>query len=174
MANRYGALGLDRPHNLKIDGFYQFDLERAGVLTTGASVRALSGIAHNALGAHPVYGPGEAFLLPRGAFQRSPLTSQVDVQVGYGRRLSRATTFEGFVRVFNLIDQQDELDVDENYTFDNAIPILGGDAGDLAHGKALDQAGLETNATVTPNKNFGKTSARQLPRTVQLGMRLTF
>src|SRR5690606_3206378 len=52
MANRYGALGLDRPHNLKIDGFYQFDLKQAGVLTTGASFRALSGIAHNALRAH--------------------------------------------------------------------------------------------------------------------------
>ncbi len=26
MANRYGALGLDRTHNLKVDGFYQFDL----------------------------------------------------------------------------------------------------------------------------------------------------
>ena len=107
MANRYGALGLDRTHNLKIDGFYQFDLKRAGVHTTGASFRALSGIAHNALGAHPVYGPGEAFLLPRGAFQRSPVTSQLDLQVGYGRRLGKTTMFEGFVRVFNLFDQQD-------------------------------------------------------------------
>jgi hypothetical protein len=174
MANRYGALGLDRTHNLKIDGFYQFDLRKAGVLTTGASFRALSGIAHNALGAHPAYGPGEAFLLPRGAFQRSPVTSQIDVQVGYGRRLNRTTMFEGFVRVFNLFDQQDELDVDENYTFDNAAPVLGGDPDDLRHVKSLDQTGLENNATVTPNKNFGKTSARQLPRTVQLGMRLSF
>jgi hypothetical protein len=174
MANRYGALGLDRTHNLKIDGFYQFDLARAGVLTTGASFRALSGIAHNALGAHPVYGAGEAFLLPRGAFERSPLTSQLDVQVAYGRRLGKGTLFEGFVRVFNMFDQQDELDVDENYTFDNAIPIIGGDRQDLRHVKALDQSGIETGATVIPNKNFGKTSARQLPRSVQLGMRLTF
>ena len=35
MANRYGNLGLDRTHNLKIDGFYQFDLKEAGTLTTG-------------------------------------------------------------------------------------------------------------------------------------------
>ena len=174
MANRYGALGLDRPHNLKIDGFYQFDLKRAGVLTTGGSFRALSGIAHNALGSHPVYGPGEAFLLPRGAIARSPVTAQLDLQVGYGRRLGKATTFEGFVRVFNVLDQQDELDIDENYTFDNALPVIGGRASDLAHVKALDQAGTETSATVSPNKNFGKVSARQLPRTVQLGMRLTF
>jgi hypothetical protein len=174
MANRYGSLGLDRTHNLKIDGFYQFDLKRAGVLTTGASFRALSGIAHNALGAHPIYGPGEAFLLPRGVLARSPVTAQLDLQVGYGRRLGKATTFEGFVRVFNIFDQQDELDVDENYTFDNVLPVIGGRASDLAHVKTLDQTGAELNASVTPNKNFGKVTTRQLPRTVQLGMRLTF
>ena len=174
MANRYGTLGLDRTHNLKIDGFYQFDLKRAGVLTTGASFRALSGIAHNVLGAHPYYGSGEAFLLPRGVLARSPVTAQLDLQVGYGRRLSKATTFEGFVRVFNIFDQQDELDIDENYTFDNVLPVIGGRMSDLTHVKALDQNGAEVNATVTPNKNFGKVSARQLPRTVQLGMRLTF
>jgi len=174
MANRYGNLGLDRTHNLKIDGFYQFDLKKAGVLTTGASFRSQSGIAHNALGSHPVYGPGEAFLLPRGAFDRSPVTAQLDIQVGYGYRFSKRTTFEGFVRVFNLFDQQDELDVDENYTFDNAIPLVGGTAEDLKHIKALDDAGLETGQTVTPNQNFGKINARQFPRAVQIGMRLTF
>jgi len=102
------------------------------------------------------------------------VTSQLDVQVGYGRRLGKATTFEGFVRVFNLFDQQDELDVDESFTFDSAMPVIGGDRRDLAHVKAIDQDGAETGATVIPNKNFGKVSARQLPRTVQLGMRLTF
>ena len=66
------------------------------------------------------------------------------------------------------------MDVDENYTFDNAIPVIGGDAKDLAHLKALDEAGTETGTTVTPNRNFGKISQRQLPRTVQFGMRLTF
>jgi hypothetical protein len=174
MANRYGNLGLDRTHNLKIDGFYQFDFKKAGVLTTGASFRTQSGIAHNALGSHPVYGPGEAFLLPRGAFERSPVTSQLDLQVGYGYRISKHTTFEGFVRVFNVFDQQEELDVDENYTFDNAIPLVGGSKEDLQHIKALDDAGFETGQTVTPNQYFGKINARQFPRAIQLGMRLTF
>ena len=38
MANRYGPLGLDRPHNLKVDGFYLFDLKKAGQLITGAQL----------------------------------------------------------------------------------------------------------------------------------------
>ncbi|MEJ7598069.1 MAG: TonB-dependent receptor [Kofleriaceae bacterium] len=173
MANRYGNLGHDRPHNIKVDGFYQFDLKQAGLLTTGASVRAQSGIAHNALGAHPAYLQGESFLLPRGAFGRSPVTTQVDAHFSYGRRLNKNTTIEVFARFFNLINTQDELDVDEIYTVDNANPIVGGDPSDLAHVK-VGGDGVDSNTTVTPNKNFGKLNARQSPRSAQLGVRLTF
>jgi outer membrane receptor protein involved in Fe transport len=173
MANRYGPMGLDRPHNLKIDGFYQFDLKKAGVLTAGASFRAISGIAHNALGAHPVYGQNEAYLLPRGAFARSPVTAELDLQVGYGYRISKSTMAEGFVRVFNLLDAQEQLDVDETYTFDNAVPIVGGTAADLKHVKELE-LGRDSATTVTPNRNFNELNARQAPRSVQLGFRLTF
>lgn len=41
MPNRYGQSGLDRPHNLKIDGFYQLDFRRAGLVILGASVPAI-------------------------------------------------------------------------------------------------------------------------------------
>ncbi|MBX3161099.1 MAG: TonB-dependent receptor [Deltaproteobacteria bacterium] len=175
MANRYGFLGLDRPHNLKIDGFYQFDLKKAGLLTAGASLRVLSGIAHNALGTHPTYGNGESYLLPRGAFERSPVTTQLDAHFSYGYRLSKTTTLEGFVRIFNLINSQDELNVDEIYTFDNSVPIVGGDPSDLAHLKGSDGSGsLDGRRTVTPNKNFGNVNSQQAPRNVQLGFRLTF
>ncbi|MDQ3364573.1 MAG: TonB-dependent receptor [Myxococcota bacterium] len=175
MANRYGPMGLDRPHNLKVDGFYLFDFKKAGQLTTGVSFRAQSGIAHNALASHPVYGTDEAYLLPRGALERSPVTSQTDVHLSYGYQFSKNTRLEGFVRLFNLFNQQEELDVDERYTLDNAVPVVGGDISDLQHVKASDPGtGLETNTTVLPNKNFGQLNARQSPRLVQLGMRLTF
>src|SRR5258706_10590162 len=180
MANRYGPLGLDRPHNLKIDGFYQFDLKKAGLLTTGASFRAQSGLAHNVLGAspHPGYGAGEAYILGRGQNGRSPVTSQMDVHVSYGRMLNKTTTLEAFVNVFNMFNQQDELSVDENYTFDFTNPIVGGDLNDAKHAKVLTDpllgGGGDTAATVTPNKNFAHTSSRQVPRSVQLGLRHTF
>ena len=181
LANRYGFLGLDRPHNLKIDGFYMFDLHKLGLLTLGTSIRAQSGIAHNALGSDPVYGQGEAYLLPRGTYPRSPFTDQIDVHVSYGYRLGKASKLEGFVNIFNLFDQQDELNEDENYTFDNALPIVGGTPSDLLHLKALDASGNPLSRTVIPNLNFGQTAtnangllARQTPRSVQFGMRLTF
>lgn len=172
--NRYGASGLDRPHNLKVDGFYQFNLKRAGVLVTGASFRAQSGIPHNTLAAHPVYGSDESYLLPRGALYRSPATEQLDVHLSYGYQLSKTTRLEGFVDIFNLFDSQPEIDVDERYTTDVSLPIVGGDANDLAHAKLTDDNLRQTAAIITPNKNFGKVSNRQNPLTGQLGFRLTF
>jgi carboxypeptidase family protein/TonB-dependent receptor-like protein len=183
MANRYGPLGLDRPHSLKIDGFYQLDLKKLGygplgLVTLGSSLRAQSGIAHNALAAHPVYGDGESYLLPRGSIDRSPVTSNVDVHLSYARRLDKNVTLEGFFNVFNLFDQQDELNVDENFTFNAALPIVGGDAEDLKHAKVVNVAssGKSTmaNKTLTPNLNFDHTNLLTVPRSFQFGMRLTF
>ena len=183
MANRYGPLGLDRPHNIKVDGFYLFDLKKAGQIVAGASFRGQSGIAHNVLGGHPIYGSGESYLLTRGSAMRSPFTTQFDARLAYGYRLTKQTTLEGFVTVFNVFNEQEQLNVDENYTFDSVNPILGGDLEDLRHVKTQDPAtGMETNVTPVKNKNFGHTgsntaqitSLQQAPRTVQLGFRLTF
>ncbi|NVB81897.1 MAG: TonB-dependent receptor [Kofleriaceae bacterium] len=185
MANRYGPLGLDRPHNLKVDGFYMFDLKKAGELTTGASFRAQSGLAHNVLGAspHAGYGSSESYLLARGAAERSPMTTQLDIRVGYGYRLNKNTKLEGFLNVFNLFNTQEELNQDENYTYDAANPIIGGTMDDLNHLKTLDMAtGQEINATPVKNKNFQHTGSNngtigpniQAPRALQVGFRLTF
>ncbi len=175
MANRYGFMGLDRPHNLKVDGFYAFDFKKAGALIVGASWRTQSGIPHNALAAHPVYGGSESYLLPRGAMPRSPVTSTADTHFSYRYSINKNTSIEGFIDIFNLFNQQDELDQDETYTIDGGIPIAGGTPEDLMHVKAIDlNTGTEGNTTVLPNKNFGKTNVRTAPRQIRLGFRLTF
>ena len=173
MPNRYGASGLDRPHNLKVDGFYQFDLKKLGILITGVSFRAQSGIPHNTLAAHPVYGLDESYLLPRGALYRSPATTQLDTHISYGRQLSRTMRVEGFIDIFNLLNSQTETDTDERYTTNASQPIVGGDSNDLLHAKRTS-LGRQTSTIITPSLNFGKTSARQSPLTGQLGFRLTF
>ncbi len=174
MANRYGALGLDRPHLLKIDGFYQFDLKKAGSVVLGGSFRATSGIPHNTLAGHPVYGLDESYLLPSGSIYRSPATYQVDVKASYGRKLSDSTTIEGFIDVFNLFNSQEELDTDDRYTVDSAQPIVGGDAADLLHSKTVDANGYAANLTPEVNKNFGNLNARQAPLSMRFGVRLSF
>jgi len=176
LANRYGALGLDRPHNVKIDGFYRFDLKQAGLITIGTSLRAQSGIAHNVLGADTVYGPGESYLLQRGSAPRSPTTGQADFHLSYGRRLDKTKTLEVFGDVFNITDAQQEERTDENYTTDSANPIVGGDMKDLKHVKAISaDTSTETAHTPVLNPNFGHTTSYlQAPRSFRFGVRLTF
>ena len=176
LANRYGPLGLDRPHNLKVDGFYRFDLKEAGLVTLGASVRAQSGIPHNVLGADATYGDGESYLLGRGSAPRSPTTGQADIHLSYGRRLNKTTVLEVYGDVFNLTDAQQEASTDEIYTAETANPVIGGDMNDLKHIKTIDgTSGLETAATPALNPNFGHTTAYlQNPRTFRFGVRLTF
>lgn len=173
MPNRYGPSGLDRPHSLKLDGFYQWNLRRAGVLITGVSFRAESGIPGNTLAAHPVYGANESYLLPRGALYRSPATSQLDTHISYGYQLAKTTRLEGFIDIFNLLNSQDEISVDSTYTVQVSLPIVGGDAEDLLHAKRT-LSRRQTSNIVTPSKNYGKLNARQNPLTGQLGFRLTF
>jgi hypothetical protein len=173
MPNRYGASGLDRPHSLKVDGFYELDLEKLGLIVFGASARVLSGLPSNTLAAHPVYGQGESYLLPRGSVYRSPVSTTVDTHISYGYQLSATTRLEGFLEIFNLFNQQPEVAVDATYTTDSALPVVGGDAEDLAHAK-VTQNGRQVAGTVTKNLNYGKTSVRQAPLTAQLGFRLTF
>ncbi len=176
LANRYGPMGLDRPHNVKVDGFYRFDLKKAGLVTLGASLSAQSGIPHNVLGADATYGPGESYLLPRGAAPRSPMTGKADVHISYGRRLNKTTTLEVFGDIFNLTDAQQEATTDETYTPDAVNPIVGGDMNDLKHVKTIDStSGLEVGHTPTLNPNFAHTTAYlQAPRSFRFGVRLTF
>jgi hypothetical protein len=169
MSNRYGALGLDRPHLVKIDAFYQFDLKKAGVIILGGSFRGQSGLAHNALAQHPVYGPDESYLLPRGSLPRSPFTMTTDVKFTYGRRLGGKNTLEAFVDVFNLFNAQEETDADETYTLEFLDPIVGGDQSDLRHIKTSG-----SGTTPELNKNFLNLNARQSPLSMRFGLRYTF
>ncbi len=173
MGNRYGAMALDRPHLLKVDGFYQFDFKSAGALILGASVRGQSGAPHNALAGHWAYGAGESFLLPRGVAGRSPVTYTADLKATYGKKLGK-NSIEAFVDIFNLLNSQEEVDIDEIYTGNYANPIIGGDLSDARHSKTLDDFGTEQNLTPSVNKNWGKLSARQAPLSVRFGMRYTF
>lgn len=173
MSNRYGAMGLDRPHNLKVDGFYQFDLKKAGILTLGASLRGISGIPHNTLVGHPLYGADESYLLPRGTAGRSPFTTTADVKATYGRKIGKNQSIELFADIFNLFNTQDETDADERYSTSFADPIVGGDLSDLAHAKQNPYAG-DIGRSPIENKNFLNLSARQAPRSIRFGLRYSF
>ncbi|HUH06028.1 MAG TPA: TonB-dependent receptor, partial [Kofleriaceae bacterium] len=175
MANRYGELAADRPHLLKIDGYYRYVAPDIGLFTFGTSIRAASGSPYNTLGAHPLYGNGESYILPRGTGGRSPFTTRADTHVAYGRALAGGRIVEAFADVFNVFNQQPEVRVDEIYTFDDVNPIVGGDKNDLEHLKAISPAtGYSTASVVEVNPNYSNTTTRQAPLSVRFGLRFTF
>ncbi|MDQ3335846.1 MAG: TonB-dependent receptor [Myxococcota bacterium] len=181
LANRRGPLPQDRPHSIKVDGYYSFDIGPTHSLTFGSRLRLVSGTPKNALGGHYLYGPDESFLLPRGILGRTPMQHSADVHLAYARKLPRDMTAEVFIDIFNIYNHQGTFGVDTTYapqqTGDgerNVNPISGGSYQDLIWAKSIDGTGVETATPVHRNPNFGKTVSRYAPASAQVGFRLTF
>jgi hypothetical protein len=182
LANRQGPLPQDRPHDIKVDGYYTFDFGRQGALTTGARLRAFSGIPENALASHYLYGPSESFLLPRGVLGRTGFEHAVDLHVEYTRRLGKVMELSLYVDVFNVYNNQGTAAVDSTYapaaspsgTPQNANPVSGGSYEDLIWVKRVDASGVETPDPIGRNPNFRNPTSRYAPASGRLGARLTF
>jgi len=188
LANRIGPLQTDRPHYIKLDGYYTFDFKKQGALTVGARLRALSGIPTNALAGHYLYGPNESFLLPRGQLGRTDFEHGLDMHFGYGRQLNKNYKLEVFLDLFNIYNRQGQAGVDDNYaprvklsgpgggggTEQNANPVSGGTYEDLIFVKTIDGNGNETNVPIGTNPNFRNTTVRYAPGNARIGLRLTF
>jgi outer membrane receptor protein involved in Fe transport len=186
LANRQGALPQDRPHYVKLDGYYIFDLRKQGALIVGSRIRAYSGIPENALGSHFIYGADESFLLPRGTLGRTGFDHGVDLHVEYQRRIGKAfeqdLALSVYVDVFNVYNHQGEFSVDQTYAppvslggaIQNANPISGGDYEDLMWVRQIDNKGNETATPIGRNPNFRNTTSRYAPAFARIGARLTF
>ena len=81
LPNRYGPLPGDITHAFRLDGFYVFHPSPKIDVTFGTAASLRSGTPISYLAAHPVYGPDEAYLLPRGAGGRLPMIFNMDAQL---------------------------------------------------------------------------------------------
>ncbi len=188
LGNRIGPLQTDRPHYIKLDGYYTFDLKKAGSLTTGIRFRALSGTPTNALAAHYLYGSDEAYLLPRGQLGRTDFEHGLDIHVGYGRKIgNKGMELELFFDIYNSYNRQGTAGVDNTYapqfslsgggvggTEQNATPVSGGTYEDLIWVKTISGSGSESAVPIGRNPNFHNTAGRYAPANGRIGMRLTF
>jgi len=171
LANRDGDLPADRPHNIKLDGYYTFDLKDAGAVTAGVRVRAQSGIPINTLGRHAVYGGSESFVLPRGTLGRTDFFASADLRMQYSRRVGKNMMLSFYFDLYNLFDTQYQTSVDNEYTQDSVMPIVGGSAEDLPYLKKADSG---VGALATKKLNYGNTTGRLTPITSRFGVRLEF
>lgn len=163
--NKNGALANDRPHSMRVTGYYEQNVG-PGKLTMGLVGSAYSGVPRNYI-ANLDFGY-QIFLLPRGSAGRTPTVTQFDTKLSYRQAIGDSMTMEVFFDIFNLINSRTALLTDDTYTFDSTAAIVGGTKADLAVAKGFGGQPLNVNP------NFGNARVFQAPRYGRIGLRLMF
>ena len=140
----------------------------AATLTFGSALRAAQGAPLSYLSGDPFYGPGQAYLLPRGSAGRLPWRWQLDLRAAVTYKLSESYMVALNLDVFNATDNRAVTAVDENYTFGSAAPVINGSVSDLAYLKSTD------GSVVVRNANFLRGAEYQLPIAGRIGGKLAF
>jgi hypothetical protein len=175
MRNRTGLLPYDRTHFIQVLADKEFRLGRELSLDLGLGYQGRSGTPINYLGAHPVLGRGETFVLPRGSSgERTPWISAIDTHLGVSYRLPGNRVVSLTLDVFNLFNNQGATRVDENYTHLAVLPLdQPVEAGTLTPSMIQKvSGGALTEDEVNPD--FEQPLQYQAPRQVRLGLRYTF
>jgi outer membrane receptor protein involved in Fe transport len=128
LANRYGRLPNDRPHQLKFDASYRTPWK----LLVSGSFRIQSGVPFNALIPHPTYGDNEGFEVPRGTAinpltgsNRTPTTCNLDLGGHYPIKLGESRQLRIQVDWFNVFNSQRAIRQDETLRTNSGIPGAG-------------------------------------------------
>jgi outer membrane receptor protein involved in Fe transport len=162
LANAYGRLPNDRPHQLKFNGSYQTPWK---FLVSG-NFYIQSGIPFNALIPHPVYGNNEGFGVQRGTAivpaarpggvspggNRTPTTYNLDLGAYYPLKLSETKQLRFQVDWFNVTNQQRAVKLDETFQINSGV----------------------TGVPPVANPFYGFGSIFQYPSSLRLGVKFQF
>ena len=168
LPNKDGPLPGDIPNSFKVDAGYVYEMSPQMTFNFGGNVRADQGQPISFLGAHPLYGPGEAYILPRGSGGRTPWTWQLNLRGGANYKLSKDYGLGFTLDLFNVTDNREVLTVDQNYTFNSVSPIVNGKVSDLPSLRNI------AGQNVAVNTNFRNATAYQLPFSARIGAKLSF
>jgi hypothetical protein len=168
MANSQGPLPDDHTHSIKLFGAKDFKLPGSQSITTGLAFRAESGGPTSFLGAHPIYGPDNVFILSQGSGERLPWLYTVDLKLAYGVRVGKSETVSFTMDIFNLLNFQEVIATDQTYTTSSVLAVQN---GGLANLKNADGTPFDPK---TKNPNFGNPVAYQPPRFFRFGLKATF
>jgi len=168
LANTYGRLPNDRPHQFKFNGSYQTPWR----LILSGNFYIQSGTPFNELIPHPVYGNNEGFGLPRGTAiipdlsaingngglagaigsNRSPTTWNLDLGFYYPIKFSESKELRFTADWFNVTNTQRAITLDQTFL------ITTGVAG----------------APNVPNPFYGSGTVFQYPSALRLGAKFSF
>ena len=176
--NSYGPLYNNIPHVIKLDGFYSFELPKAGRLTLGASLRYQSGTPINVQADNNRY-PRQylVHVLPRGAGGRIEPSYFANLSISYAYPLRGELELEFTARLANLTNNKAVLRVDETYSYQYARAIAGGDHVDLQHSKVQNPnapTSFFQRGILSRQGNFGVQTVFQQPIAAQFELRLRF
>lgn len=169
--NRSGPLPGDTRHTVKVFGSKTFEIGEKNAFSVGGAARAVSGEPTSYLGSHPIYGPDEVFILPRGEGNRLPWTYSLDSSLQFVQKLGKDQTITVSLDCFNLFNFQEIAGRDERYTSSDVIPIVGGTRDTLGTLKTTTGDLLQKKEV---NPNFGAPTGYQAPRQFRVGVRGTF
>ena len=171
LPNRSGSLPGDHTHQIKLYAAKDFDVGQGSSLNVGVAWRSRSGEPTTFLGSHPIYGPGEVYILPRGSGARLPWVHAVDLRFGARLALGRASSILLTIDAFNVFNSQAAVARDQRFTLDSVRPIEGGTTADLARLQTSDGALFDPHHK---NPSFGQPIAYQPPRAFRFGITTAF
>jgi hypothetical protein len=131
LPNQEGPLSSDVTHAVKLFAAKEFVVAPALGLTLGGAFNATSGTPISALGSHPVYGAGQAYILTRGGAGRMPWVTSLDARFGVSWRFSKDLVATAAAEAFNLFNSQRPTAVDQSYTDADVSPIIGAKQGSV-------------------------------------------
>jgi outer membrane receptor protein involved in Fe transport len=156
LARARGLLPDDRTHQMKFYGSYQWSFG----LNSGLVTQYSSGT--------PISKKGFGrFIAPRGSAGRTPSLFNLDLHFGYTLQIAKAVSVSVFGDLFNVTNSQSTVAVDQIWTFANAPATPDpNECGGPGTGPGTD--------CPLGNPNWGGPVAFQAPRTLRLGVRLSW
>ncbi|MCP4204846.1 MAG: TonB-dependent receptor, partial [bacterium] len=158
-----GLLPNDREHQFKVYGSYATPIN----LLIGFYGQFLSGTPISKLGAHPIYGNSERFVIPRGSFGTTPDIWNIDLHFEYPINIGDKGELKLICDVFNVTDQQEPSQVDQDWTFQRLTATVDpNECGGAGTGPG----------TACPNGNpdFNSALDYQRPQTFRFGVKFSF
>jgi Carboxypeptidase regulatory-like domain/TonB-dependent Receptor Plug Domain len=152
--NAYGRLYLDRPHDLRVSGFYRTPLR----LSVGVQAYLLSGAPLEKFGYLNETYFHAIRLVPRGYAGRLPMSWDANLTLEYPVRIGHATlTLQGYV--FNIFNNQ--IRTSQDMVWSSAPP------------PGYPDTIFDPNQEQT-NPNYGQITKRQSPRLFRAAARVSF
>lgn len=164
LANTSGLLPNDRTHQAKLYGSYEWGFG----LITGLVAQYLSGTPISKRGSFLGRGGrGQRLIVERGSAGRTPDVYTIDLHLAYPLPLGRAFGLDLFADIFNVTDNQRATTVDQIWTLAAAATTVNpNECGGPGTGTGT--------ACPQGNPNWGGPLTFQDPRTLRLGMRLSW